>query len=164
MGDSEVIEFAGGNLFNNADTQIRKVSLASFTQGGSVEEVSHPIRWLGLTYSPMLPPEQVVDRAEWLLDNQPPPYHLGYRNCESIAIWCATGDFESFQVKKFTRYKAPLALPITALMTRKPSIGKPLAVAGIAITVLTAVPYIHSRKLFDHTRRYPGIGNWTSQE
>ncbi len=164
FGDSQVIEFGGGDLLNKGETQIRRVSLTSFAQGGSVEEVSHPIRWSGLTYSPLLPPEQVVDRAEWLLHNRPPPYHLGYRNCESIAIWCATGDFESFQVKEFMRYKAPLALPITAVVKRKASIGVPLAVAGIAITVLTAVPYVHSRTFFDHTRRYPGIGKWTPEE
>jgi hypothetical protein len=163
ISDSEVIEFGGGDVWNKADTHIRKTSLTDFAQGDLVEGVSHPITWFGLTYSPLLPPEQVVDRAEWLLENQPPPYRLGYRNCESIAIWCATGDFESFQVKEFMRYKAPLALPITALMTKRPSIGKPLAVAGIVITLLTAVPYIHSRKLFDHTRRYPGIGNWTPE-
>lgn len=161
VDDSEVIEFGGGDLWNKSNTQIRRVSLTCFAQGDPVEAVSHPISWSGLTYSPLLPPEQVVDRAKWLLENQPPTYSLGYRNCESIAIWCATGDFESFQVKAFLRWKMPLALPIMALMTKKPSIGKPVALVGIAISFLTAVPYIHSRAFFDHTRRYPGLGNWT---
>jgi hypothetical protein len=63
-------------------------------------------------------PEQVVDRAEWLLHNQPPPYQLGYRNCESIAVWCATGDFESFQVKAFMRWRIMFTLPIFALLKK----------------------------------------------
>jgi hypothetical protein len=164
VDDSEVIEFGGGDLWNKGQTQIRRVSLASFGQGHSVEEVSHPIKWSGIMYSPLLPPEQVVDRAEWLLHNQPPPYQLGYRNCESIAIWCATGDYESFQVKKLMRGKIPLTLATTALIKRKPSIGILVAVAGIVITALTAVPYIHSRTFFDHTRRYPGIGKWVPSD
>src|ERR1700681_887746 len=107
VGDSEVIEFAG------VPTQIRRVSLTSFAQPQSVEaveEVSHPITWFGLTYSPLLPSEQVVDRAEWLFPTQRPPYQPGYRNCESIAIWCATGDFESFQAKKVMLWRIPITL------------------------------------------------------
>lgn len=161
VDDSEVIEFGGGDLWDKTQTLIRRVSLTYFANGGSVEEVSHPITWSGLTYSPLLPPEQVVDRAEWLVHNQPPPYRLGYRNCESIALWCATGDFESFQVKAFMRKRVMFALPITALLKKKPSIGVPVAVGSIATSLLTAVPYMHSRAFFDHTRRYPGLGNWT---
>ena len=67
-----------------------------------------------------------MDSAKWLIENQPPTYSLGYRNCESIAIWCATGDFDSFQIKAFLRWKMPMALPIMALMAKKPSIGKPV--------------------------------------
>jgi hypothetical protein len=165
VADSEVIEFGGGDIWNKADTQIRTTSFTSFSQGDRVEQVSHPQRWSGLTYSLPLPPEEVVDRARWLIYNQPPTYRLGYRNCESIAIWCATGDFESFQVKAFLRWKTPLTLLLIALlMGRKPSIGKPVALVGVGISLLTAVPYLHSRALFDHTRRYPGFGNWTSKD
>jgi Lecithin retinol acyltransferase len=160
VDDSEVIEFAGGDLWNSAMTQVRPVSLVSFAQGGPVTAVSHPKNWAGLAYSPMLPPEQVVDRAGWLVHNQPPPYHLGYRNCESIAVWCATGDFESFQVKGFMFGKSIMTLPALALMKKRPSIGEPLAIAGIVVSLITAVPYIHSRALFNHTRLYPGVGNW----
>jgi hypothetical protein len=103
VDESKVIEFGGGDLWNKAQTQIRRVSLTDFAQDGSVATVSHPIRWSGLAYSPPLPREQVVDRAEWLLDNQPPQYQLGYRNCESIAIWCATGDFESFRSRRYAQ-------------------------------------------------------------
>jgi len=162
VGDSRVIEFGGGDLWNSAETQVRRVSFADFAQGDSVEEVKHPITWFGLTYSTLLPPEQVIDRAEWLVHNQPPPYHLGYRNCESIAIWCSTGDFESFQVKAFMRNQVPFSLVTVALLRKKPSIGKPLAVAGMAITALTAIPYMSNRAFFDHARRYPGIGNWST--
>jgi len=164
---SEVIEFGGGGLLNKAQTQIRKVSLTCFAQPQpleAVEAVTHPITWSGQTYSPLLPPEQVVDRAKWLLHDQAPPYRLGYRNCESIAIWCATGDFESFQAKKFMFWRLPITLATFVLWTKKPSIGKPLLMIGLVITMLTAVPYLHSRKLFDHTRRYPGVGKWTSTE
>jgi len=164
VDDSQVIELGGGGLWNNAETQIRRVSPFRFAQGAFVEEVSHPITWGGLTYSPLLPPDEVVDRVEWLLCNQPPSYRLGYRNCESIAVWCATGDFESFQVKAFLRNRILLTLPIMVVVKKKPSIGKPLAVAGIAISLLTAIPYLLDRTFFDHTRRYPGIGNWARKE
>jgi Lecithin retinol acyltransferase len=129
VDDSEVIEFGGGDIWDKADTQVRRVSLTRFAQGEPVEPVSHPMTWSANTYSPLLAPEQVVDRAERLLHNQPPTYSLGYRHCESIAFWCATGDFERLQVKAFLRWNAPLALPTIALPKRKPSIGNPVAIA-----------------------------------
>lgn len=162
VNDFEVIEFGGGDLWNKADTLIRRTSFTDFAQGDPVEPVSHPIKWSGITYSPLLPPDQVVDRAEWLLNNQPPTYSLGYRNCESIAVWCATGDFESFQVKAFLRWKALFGLPVIVLLSKKPSIGKPVAVAGLLISLWTAALYLHSRAFFDHTRQYPGIGKWAA--
>jgi hypothetical protein len=103
---SEVIEFGGGDLWNKGQTQIRRVPVTGRAKGGTVEVVAHPITWCGLTCSPMRRPAQVIDRAGWLLWNQPPPYRLGYRNCYSIGVWCATGDFESFQVKWFMRGRA----------------------------------------------------------
>ena len=159
--DSKVIEFAG------TPAQIRKVSLASFAKPQSVEtveEVAHPINWFGLTYSPLLPSEQVIDRAEWLLDNQPPPYQPGYRNCESIAVWCATNDFESFQAKKVMLWRTPITMATFVLWAKKPSIGKWPVFVGLLITMLTAVPYQLSWKLFNHVHRYPGIGNWTPKD
>jgi hypothetical protein len=152
----EVIEFGG----SKPRTYVRRVSLEDFRKGETVGTVHHPVRWMWLTYSPLLPPEEVIDRAEWLLANQPPSYQLGYRNCESIALWCATGDFESFQVKKFMLGKIPLSMATLMLLNKKPSVGKWLAVAAVGSSLLTAVPYVHDRVFFDHTRRYPGIGNW----
>lgn len=160
---SEVIEFGGGDLLHKGQTQVRRVRLTDFAKGGSAESVPHPITWSRLTYSPPLPSEQVVDRAEWLLHNQPPRYRLGYRNCESIAIWCATGDFESFQVKAFIRWRALFSLPIIFLLTKRPAIGFPIALVGIATTALTAFPYNLNRAFFNHARKYPGIGNWTAE-
>jgi len=52
-------------------------------------------------------------------------------------------------------------MAIAVLLKKKPSIGRPLAVVAIATSLLTAVPYMHSRAFFNHIRRYPGIGNWT---
>jgi hypothetical protein len=90
-----------------------------------------------------------------------PAYRLGYRNCESIAIWCATGDFESFQVKRFMLRKTRLLTPVIFYaLRRKPMVGTPLAVVSTLVTLSTAVPYIHSREFFDHTRPYPGFGKW----
>jgi hypothetical protein len=96
-----------------------------------------------------------------MIRNQPPPYRLGYRNCESIAIWCATGDYESFQVKAFMRWRM-LLTPLTYLLLRKrPTVDKALLLIGIATSLVTAVPYMHSRAFFDHTRQYPGPPNWS---
>lgn len=94
VSNSEIIEFGG----SKPRVGVRTRSLAQFGNGDRIEEVNHPITWMGQMYSPLLPPNQVIDRARWLLHHQPPSYQLGYRNCEAIAIWCATGDFESFQV------------------------------------------------------------------
>jgi Lecithin retinol acyltransferase len=160
VSDSEIIEFGG----SKPQVCVRARLLAEFGNGDPVEEVKHPVSWMGQTYSPLLPPDQVIDRARWMLHNQPPPYQLGYRNCESIGVWCATGDFESFQVKEILGWKSLAVLPTVALIRRRPALGRWVGLASIGISLLTAVPYIHSRALFDHTRGYPGIGNWSGPE
>jgi hypothetical protein len=108
-------------------------------------------------------PGQVIDRAGWLLWNQPPPYRLGYRNGESIAMWCATGEIESFQVKWFMLGRVPLPLLTIVLLMSKPSIGGPLMLLGFAVSLATAVPYIHSWAFFHHTGEYLGTGKWTPE-
>jgi Lecithin retinol acyltransferase len=161
IGNSDVVDFGGGNLLHKAATQVRRVTLEAFRDGCEARVVSHPITHSRITYSDPLPPDQVVDRALWLCANQPPAYQLGYRNCESIAIWCATGDFESFQVKRFMLRKTRLLTPmIFYAFRRKPKVGVSLAVGSMLVTLSTAVPYIHSRAFFDHTRVYPGFGKW----
>lgn len=147
-----------------AHCRVRARSLPEFCNGDSVEVVKHPVIWRGQAYSPLLPPDRVIDRARWLLHNQPPSYQLGYRNCESVAIWCATGDFESFQVKRFLGWKTVAFLPTVILIRRKPSVGKWVGIASVGVSLLTAIPYIHSRALFDHVGRYPGIGCWSATE
>lgn len=159
--DAEVIEFGGGDLWNKDKTCVRRVSADTFAGGEKILVVSHPIRWMGLTYSPLLPAEDVVDRGKWLITNQPPPYQLGYRNCESIAIWCATGDFESFQVKKVVSVLPAVGVMGTIIAKKYPKAGYSVAVAASAASLLSAVPYIHSRTLFNHVRAYPGRGRWT---
>jgi hypothetical protein len=164
VGDSEVVEFGGGKLLNKGGTQIRQVSLECFEHGVAAEAVSHPITWMGLEYMPQLSPEDVLDRAEWLCYDQPPEYQLGCRNCESIAVWCATGAFESFQVKAFTGALAWLLLASTFLHRRWPALWKWLSIAISIASLLTAVPYVMDRAFFDHTRRYPGRGNWPTPQ
>jgi hypothetical protein len=56
-------------------------------------------------------------------------------------------------------WKSLAFLPTVALIRKKPSVGKWVGLAGIGVSLLTAVPYIHSRALFDHVSRYPGIGH-----
>jgi hypothetical protein len=101
IGNSDVVDFGGGDPLHKAATQVRRGALEAFQDGCEVRVVNHPITHSRITYSVPLAPEEVVDRAIWLCTNQPPAYRLGYLNCESIAIWCATGDFEIFQVKRF---------------------------------------------------------------
>jgi hypothetical protein len=161
IGNNDVVEFGGGALPHKAATQVRRVTLEAFRDGGEARGISHPITHGRITYSDPLPPDDVVDRARWLCANQPPAYRLCYRNCESIAIWCATGDFESFQVKRFMLGKTRLLTPVMFYaLPRKPKVGAPLAVVSMLVTLSTAVPYIHSREFFDHTRSYPGAGQW----
>jgi hypothetical protein len=161
VGNSHVVDFGGGDLLHKGATRVRRVTLDAFRDGCEARVVNHPITHSRITYSAPLPPEEVVDRALWLCANQPPAYQLGYRNCESIAIWCATGDFESFQVKRFMGWKARLVTPmIVYALRRKPKVGVPLAVGSMLVSLSTAVPYIHSRAFFNHTRAYPGVGKW----
>jgi Lecithin retinol acyltransferase len=161
INSSEVVEFGGGlRLLEKQATTVRRVSLESFQRGGDVKVVRHPITHMDLTYSSSLPPGNVVDRAEWLIENQPPAYRLGYRNCESIAIWCKTGDFENFQAKRVFAWGVPLSLAAVFLQKRRSRLFLPSFALSTAISLGGSVPYIHSRALFDHTRRYPGKGNW----
>lgn len=122
----------------------------------------HPVNWMGLDYPPQLPSEEVVDRAEWLCFDQPPEYRLGFRNCESIAVWCATGAFESFQVKAFMGGRVLVSFAALLLYRRRPQLWKWLSIAEVMLSLLTSVPYNLDRAFFDHTRRYPGRGNWSS--
>lgn len=164
VGDDEVVEFGGGNLLKKTDTQVQRVSLERFERGDEAEAVIHPVSWMGQEYMPQLPAEEVIDRAMWLCYEQPPQYQLGYRNCESIAIWCATGAFESFQVKAFTGALGPLSVANTiAFYRRHPAMWKWFSMAITAASFLTAFPYMMDRSFFNHTRRYPGRGNWPSR-
>ena len=156
------MEFGGGRFLNKNETQVRRVSLECFEHGVASEVVTHPITWMGLQYLPLLPPEEVVDRAEWLYHEQPPEYQLGFRNCESIAVWCATGAYETFQVKALMGALALTSVGGLLVSRRWPRLGKGLSIANVGASLLTAVPYIHNRAFFDHTRRYPGRGNWLS--
>jgi hypothetical protein len=161
IGNSDVVEFGGGDLLHKAATQVRRVTLEAFRDGCEARVVNHPIKHSRITYSDSLPPDEVVDRALWLCVKQPPAYRLGYRNCESIAIWCATGDFESFQVKRFMLWKARLLTPVIFYALRRtPKVGTPIAVGSMVVTLSTAVPYIHGREFFEHARAYPGFGKW----
>jgi hypothetical protein len=116
VDDNEVIEYGGGNLFDLSATKVRKTTLIKFEDGGKAEVVQHPMKWQGFTYSPHLPPDETIDRARWLIEHQPPTYWVAHRNCEYIANWCATGDFESVQTKKFMGAKAiALGFPCCSL-------------------------------------------------
>jgi len=164
INDSRVIEFGGGTLWEKGATQVRPVSLVAFANPDpveSVEQVSHPIIWSGISYLPPLSPEQVIDRAEWLVHNQPPPYRLGYRNCESIAVWCATGAYESFQVKGFMQVLVPVSMFEMLVIKWKPKLRWVLCALFSVPFMLTSVPYMYNPAFFNHTRRYPGVGNWT---
>ena len=159
IDDQEVIEFGGGHLFDLGATHVRTVSLSDFEDGGKAELVQHPITWMGQTYSPAGPPEQIIDRTRWLLDNQPPTYWVAHRNCEYIANWCATGDFESFQTKGAIAGKAILLdVPFLIGMRKlSPRARNVLAAAAIGLTLVSAVPYIHDSRLPKHLRTYPGL-------
>jgi hypothetical protein len=137
IGETEVVEFSGGGLLRKGETCVRSVSLATFENGTPAESVQHPITWLGLKYSDPLPTAVTVDRALWLVRHQPPKYQLGFRNCESIAVWCVSGDYESFQAKKFMRWKAPAIIPIAYAMRKKPTLGLVLGAGSIIISLMT---------------------------
>jgi hypothetical protein len=86
-------------------------------------------------------------------------YWLAHRNCEYIANWCATGDFESFQTKGAIAGKVLLIdVPFMLAMPKlSPKAQKILAIPVIGIALVSAVPYIHDSRLPKHLRTYPGL-------
>jgi hypothetical protein len=158
VDDDEVIEFGGGNIRNKGAVKVRVTTLSEFENGGNAEVVQHPVTWSGITYSHYLPPEETITRARWLLDHQPPSYWVAHRNCEYVANWCATGDFESFQTKKMIGLKVYSFLPMIVAMKKLPRRGQ-LILGGtsIIVTLVSAVPYLMDDTLPKHLRTYP---NW----
>ena len=99
VNDERVIQF-GGRICDKPRATIGAVTLNGFESGGIAERVRHGhTGFLWLRLPDALPAEDVVRRAEWLLQDHPPKrYNLVGDNCEHAANWCATlGYFESHQ-------------------------------------------------------------------
>lgn len=89
MGDGWVMQYGGGNLSEKGRSRIDFVPLADFGKSGRVTVVEHENQDF----------EETARRALWLYRHPPPmPYDLIGHNCEHIARWCATGNFNSEQV------------------------------------------------------------------
>jgi hypothetical protein len=101
VSDDRVVEF-GGTIWDKPSTRVRAVSLACFARGGTAV-VRHPSRTLVGWLPPPVTPDEIVMRAEFLIENTPASrYNLAGFNCETAANWCACGGYsESHQTRTF---------------------------------------------------------------
>jgi hypothetical protein len=135
-----VIDFSGEGSGDKSQARIRARSYADFCGADFPSEMQYPqphLAGLAMPPVPALPPEEVIDRAEWLV-RQPTAgrYNLLGSNCEHLAVWCKTGVFESSQVRKW------FLLP---------------GLGAIAALIYNFLPLGTWKKLLD---QYPGCGNW----
>lgn len=104
VGNGQLIEFGQGILGG----PVGYVSWSHFAKGQHVEVVRH-----SLTYSP----DQIISNAKSQLGRN--HFSLARANCEHFATWCATGRWESEQVRIVTRAvkeAAAAAIVIAALV------------------------------------------------
>lgn len=118
VNESRVIQFGGG-IGDKYNANIDAVTLAEFAHGRAVQVVTHSPR--SRIVGPVGPPgvpDEIVHRAEWLLNNHPPNhYNLVGWNCEHLATFCVNGSRESSQVRHVFVVLGSLTLPGAALLT-----------------------------------------------
>lgn len=93
LGGNKVAQF-GGRISDKPGACIGIVSLAEFESGGRSQKVEALVvdRWSSLYLHQPGPPDEVVGRALWLVENYPAGrYNLLGNNCETMAIWCRSG-------------------------------------------------------------------------
>jgi hypothetical protein len=118
--EDRVIQF-GGRICDKPEARIEAVSLERFEDGARAELVTHgQSDRFGMWLPPADSPDQVVARAEWLLDRHPPGrYSLVGWNCEHAANWCVNRFTESLQVRKVFLIAGVIS-PVIALNVAPP--------------------------------------------
>jgi hypothetical protein len=121
IADDRVIQF-GGRILDKRHATVEAVTLLDFARSAEVKVVDHsPGRHLFGPVGPPGVPDEIVHRAEWLLNNHPTGrYNLIGWNCETAATFCVNGFRESSQVRRTFAALWLLALPFqVAIMTKK---------------------------------------------
>lgn len=98
--DDRVFEF-GGRIWDKPNARIRTVSLSEFERNGTATLVRHPSRTIVGLLPRAVPPDEIIQRAEFLVKCTPPNrYNLLGFNCEMAANWCVCGGYsESHQTR-----------------------------------------------------------------
>jgi hypothetical protein len=163
VGDDRVVQF-GGRILGKHRARIEEVSLAQFERGGVARVVDHTrerflLMW-GMTET--LPPQRIVARARCLVETQPHGvYNLLGRNCETVALWCATGVGESMQRQRFQVVNATIgavaALYTSWLLGHRRDRLTPRRITLIwAWTLLRMIPlglyYLHNYRFYRDVR------------
>lgn len=163
VGDERVVQF-GGRILDKPRARIEEVPLAQFERGGAARVVDHTrerfLRMWGMTET--LPPERIVARARCLVETQPRGvYNLFGRNCETVALWCATGVGESMQRQRFQVVDATIGVT-AALYTswlfghRRDKLTARRIMMIWAWTILQTIPlglyYLHNYRFYRDIR------------
>ena len=156
ISEERVIQFGGG-LEGKRDASIEAVSLAEFERDGEAQIVVHDGRsaLVGMWLPKADPPERIVERAEWLLENHPPRgrYNLIGNNCEHAANFCVAEYTESLQVRRFLLGKAcaeTLVMMCTASVagTSRSLPRRWILTATLAGALLTISYHLHIRQFW----------------
>ncbi len=168
ISDDRVIDFSGGSLCAKYQASVRACTFQEFAGSDTAEIVCYPKPGLlGLALPPAnaSPRKEIVDRAEWLL-RQPTAgrYNLLGSNCEHVASWCATGYYESLQVRQVFGSTGILALSYLATYKSLPAgLRNPRLIVTMGLVLMAGpiiynvIPYLAWKKLL---AQYPGYGNW----
>jgi hypothetical protein len=160
VSDNRVIEFGGG-IKDKSQAAIRPVSLDQFERHGrdTAEVVRHPrpfMLGLGDGGPEALPADEIVARAEWLIDMcTPGRYNLVGSNCEHLASWSVTNYFESLQIR---RYIAAEVLMSLAFLKVRYKLSAPVqfAIAGAFFVLPTMYWLMPYRRWRDILLQWPG--------
>jgi hypothetical protein len=120
VSDDRVIQF-GGRISDKRHATVGSVTLVEFERGGVATPVTHGGHtWWGAPRFDPLPLDEVVRRAEWLVANNPDGlYDLFGYNCEQAATFCATGAYESYQVRGWFAVRALIGMPFSLYFAQR---------------------------------------------
>lgn len=147
INNDRVIQF-GGRISDKPGARIEAVSLKDFADRSQVEVVNHPKNggWFGQWLPEADHPDQIVRRAEWLLEHHPAGrYNVIGWNCEHAANFCVNEFTESLQVRRAFVLRAAIgaifALYVSLWLRRGRSVSWRLVVFRLLMSLIPTTLY-----------------------